>query len=118
VLLLAVSCYAYVMFRADRRAQALKLLASAAPPAALLIWYVAMARDTGHLVLYATLRDKLLSLAETVQFFPRLDPYHGSEALPCAQQTGGWPCRWLILCCQLVVACRCESGPGSRQGAR
>jgi hypothetical protein len=87
VLLLAVGCYAYTLFREDRRASALRLLASAAPPAALLIWYVAAARAAGHLVLYATLRDKLLSLAETVQFFPRLDPYPGSVASFPAQMT-------------------------------
>jgi hypothetical protein len=102
VLLLAVSCYAYALFRDDRRAQALRLLASATPPAALLIWYVAAAREAGHLVLYSTLRDKLLSLTETVQFFPRLDPYPGSVASFPAQLTltlaligiVGWNVRW------------------------
>jgi hypothetical protein len=102
VLLLAVSCYAYALFRDDRRAQALRLLASAAPPATLLIWYATAAREAGHLVLYSTLRDKLLSLAETVQFFPRLDPYHGSVASFPAQLAltvaligiVGWNLRW------------------------
>jgi hypothetical protein len=102
VLVLTVSCYAYALFRDDRRAQALKLLASATPPAALLIWYAASARETGHLVLYSTVRDKLLSLAETVQFFPRLDPYPGSVASFPAQMAltlaligiVGWNVRW------------------------
>lgn len=35
-------------------------------------------RRAGHRALYSTVRDKLLSPAETVQFFPRLDPYPGS----------------------------------------
>jgi hypothetical protein len=102
VLLLTVSCYAYTLFRDDRRAQALRLLASATPPAALMIWYAAAAREAGHLVLYSTLRDKLLSLAETVQFFPRMDPYPGSVASFPAQMAltfaligiVGWNVRW------------------------
>jgi hypothetical protein len=47
------------------------------PALALLAWYTAASRDVGHLTLYPSLRDKALSLAETVQFFPRLDPYPG-----------------------------------------
>ncbi len=35
----------------------------------------------------------------------------------CAQQTGGRR-EWVICCCQLVVACRWKSGPGSCQEAR
>ncbi len=80
VLVLTVTGYALALFRGHRRAQALSLLATAAPPAVLLIWYVAAAREAGHFALYSTMRDKLLSLAETVQFFPRLDPYPGSVA--------------------------------------
>ena len=37
--------------------------------------------------------------------------------LSCAQQTGGRR-EWVICCCQLVVACRWKSGPGSCQEAR
>ncbi len=80
VLVLTIMCYALTLFRDRRRAQALSLLATAAPPAVMLIWYVAAVREPGHLALYSTMRDKLLSLAETVQFFPRLDPYPGSVA--------------------------------------
>jgi hypothetical protein len=80
VLVLVVSCYAVALYRSDRGRQALRLLATSAAPAALLIWYAAAAPEAGHLALYPTLRDKLVSLAETVQFFPRLDPYPGSVA--------------------------------------
>jgi hypothetical protein len=78
VLAVTISCYAFALVRKHRRGQALVLLASAAPPVALLVWYTAAVRQAGHLALYPTLRDKLLSLAETVQFMPRLDPYAGS----------------------------------------
>ena len=78
VLAVTIGCYAVALFRSGRRGRALTLLASAAPPVALFVWYTAAVRDAGHLALYSTMRDKLLALAETVQFFPRLDPYPGS----------------------------------------
>ena len=77
VLVLVVGCYAVSLYRGDRRTHALRLLATCIAPAALLIWYTAAVPDAGHLALYPTLREKLISLAETVQFFPRLDPYPG-----------------------------------------
>jgi hypothetical protein len=78
VLLLVVGCYAVAEYRRDRRRQALGLLATCAAPVVLLLWYTAAAPEAGHLTLYPTVADKLVSLAETVQFFPRLDPYPGS----------------------------------------
>ena len=45
-------------------------------------------------------------------------PMLGIEPFPCAQRQEVGRVGGLILCRQLVVACRCESGPGSRQGAR
>jgi hypothetical protein len=80
VLVLVVGCYAVALYRGDRRTHALRLMATCAAPAALLIWYTAATPEAGHLALYPTVADKLISLAETVQFFPRLDPYPGSVA--------------------------------------
>ena len=80
VLAVTTLCYVLALYRDNRRGQATRLLAVAAPPVALLVWYTAAVREAGHLALYTTARDKLLSLAETLQFFPRLDPYSGSVA--------------------------------------
>jgi hypothetical protein len=77
VLVVALGCYAVVLYRRDRRAAALRLTATAAPAAALLGWYAAASREVGHLAPYATVRDKALSLLEAVQFFLRLDPFPG-----------------------------------------
>lgn len=85
VLVIVVSSYAASLYRSDRRRQALGLLTTCAPPAALLIWYIAAAPGAGHLALYPTVLEKLISLAETVQFFPRLDPYPGSIPIFPAQ---------------------------------
>jgi hypothetical protein len=77
VLLVAVGCYAVTLYRGARRAEAAWLLASAAPTVVLLAWYTAVSRDAGHLAPYTSVRDKALSLVESMQFFLRLDPYPG-----------------------------------------
>src|SRR6185312_4310677 len=60
-----------------KRAAALRLAATAAPSAVLLVWYTLATPDAGHLMWYGSLRDKGLALAETLQLFLRLDPYPG-----------------------------------------
>jgi hypothetical protein len=78
VLVLATACYAVDLYRRGRRAEALFLLSTAAPAGILLVWYTVAAREVGHVALFANVREKLLSLAEAVLLFPRLDPYSGS----------------------------------------
>jgi hypothetical protein len=85
VLAVVVGCYAVALYRGDRRQQALGLVMTCATPVALLIWYTAAAPEVGHLTLYPTLLDKVISLAETVQFFPRLDPFPGAVPVFPAQ---------------------------------
>lgn len=77
VLVVATGCYAVALYRADRRAAALRLAATAVPSAAMLVWYTVASRDAGHLAWYGSLRDKGLALVETFQLFLRLDPYPG-----------------------------------------
>ena len=55
----------------------MRLAATAAPSALLLVWYTIATPDAGHVVWYGSLRDKGLALAETLQLFLRLDPYPG-----------------------------------------
>ena len=78
VLVLATVCYAVDLYRRGRRAEALCLLSTVAPAGILLVWYTVAAREVGHFALFANVREKLLSLAEAVLLFPRLDPYSGS----------------------------------------
>jgi hypothetical protein len=80
VLALGLGCYAVALYRGGRRGEAWQLMATVAPTAALLVWYAVTNRQPGHIAFYPSLRDKLLSLAETVQLFPRLDPYPGMVA--------------------------------------
>jgi hypothetical protein len=77
VLLLAIAAAAVALVRQGRRADAGRLVATTAPSALLLIWYVATGRSGGHLTLYGSLRDKLLALAEPLELFARMDPYAG-----------------------------------------
>jgi hypothetical protein len=73
----ATACYAVAVYRDGKRAAALRLAATAAPSAVLLVWYTLATPDAGHLMWYGSLRDKGLALAETLQLFLRLDPYPG-----------------------------------------
>ena len=77
VLALATACYAIALYRDGRRGAALRLAATAAPSALLLVWYTIATPDAGHVIWYGSLRDKGLALAETLQLFLRLDPYPG-----------------------------------------
>jgi hypothetical protein len=69
-----------MLYRRGRRREAGRLLATVTPTVVLLVWYTAATRQTSHIAVYSSLRDKLLSLGETVQLFPRLDPYPGVVA--------------------------------------
>ena len=83
VLLLAVACYAAALARRHRVAAAAAILATTVPSVVLLAWYTIAAPGNRHISIYTSLRDKVLALAEPLQFFLRLDPYPGNvPALP------------------------------------
>ncbi len=99
VLVVAVGCYALAVCRRGRRVEAGRLMATAVPTVVLLAWYTVGSRDAGHLAPYGSIRDKVLSLVEALQFFLRLDPFPGVVPIFPAQ---------LLVTLALVVIIGCN----------
>jgi hypothetical protein len=73
--MLAVATHALVLARRGRRRDALRLALTALPGALLLCWYVLAVRGGSGLMFYTSWANKVISLAEPLLFFLRLDPF-------------------------------------------